>query len=74
LVDRAAGAGSPLWRGLAVAAAGLVPAALLMLGHAPALALAVHLLGVGLSRWLFFVEATHVAALYYRGDLAVTRR
>lgn len=30
-----------------------------------ALALAVHLLGVAASRWLFFAEAEHVVSLYY---------
>jgi sulfite dehydrogenase (quinone) subunit SoeC len=29
------------------------------------LALPVHLLGVAMSRWLFFAEAEHVVSLYY---------
>ncbi|TKD21693.1 DMSO reductase [Rhodobacter capsulatus] len=74
LVDRAAGAGSPLLRGSSVALAGLLPAALLLAGAAPGAALAVHLAGILLSRWLFFTEATHVAALYYRGELSPGRR
>jgi len=69
LVDRAAGAGSPGLRGLAVSLAGLLPAALLLAGVDPGVVLAVHLAGILLSRWLFFTEATHVAALYYRGEL-----
>lgn len=74
LVDRAPGAGSFLLRLLAVTFAGLAPAALLAAGLAPGIALALHLLGILLSRWLFFVEATHVAALYYRGELAPAGR
>ena len=42
-------------------------------GLPPGLALGVHLCGITLSRWLFFIEATHVAALYYRGELVVSR-
>ena len=73
LVDRSRAAGSPLWRGLAVLLAGVAPAGLLLWGQSPGLALGVHLCGITLSRWLFFVEATHVAALYYRGELVVSR-
>ncbi|PYF12677.1 DMSO reductase anchor subunit [Rhodobacter viridis] len=73
LVERAAGAGSPLLRLLSLLLAGLAPAGLLLAGTPPAAALAVHLAGILLSRWLFFTEATHVAALFYRGDLTPSR-
>jgi DMSO reductase anchor subunit len=56
-------------RMIAVAALGVVPVVLLLL-LPPSLivtlvALAIHVVGVFASRWLFFAEAEHVVGLYY---------
>lgn len=53
---------------IALPAMSLLPALLLLVsdGLAPrALAFAVHLAGMAISRWLFFAEAEHVVGLYY---------
>lgn len=56
-------------RMIAAVCLGLVPAALLLAlpsGHLVALvAVALHLVGLFASRWLFFAEAEHVVGLYY---------
>jgi len=67
LVDAHRGAYSPALRGAAVVLAGVAPAALRLVAPEAWLpvALALHLGGAMVSRWLFFAEATHVAALYY---------
>ena len=54
---------------IAVGLAGALPAAILLLtspGHVTAFfALALHLVGVVVGRWLFFAEAEHVVGLYH---------
>ncbi|WP_289042990.1 DmsC/YnfH family molybdoenzyme membrane anchor subunit [uncultured Aliiroseovarius sp.] len=56
-------------RVIALALAGVLPAAILLLtppGHVTAfLALALHLPGIVIGRWLFFAEAEHVVGLYH---------
>ncbi len=56
-------------RWIALALAGALPAAILLLtppGHVTAfVALALHLVGVVIGRWLFFAEAEHVVGLYH---------
>ncbi|MCK8484363.1 dimethyl sulfoxide reductase anchor subunit [Aliiroseovarius sp. S2029] len=56
-------------RWIALALAGVLPAAILLLtspGHITAfVALALHLVGVVIGRWLFFAEAEHVVGLYH---------
>lgn len=56
-------------RWIALALAGALPAAILLLtppGHITAfVALALHLAGVVIGRWLFFAEAEHVVGLYH---------
>uniref|UniRef100_A4WQL1 DMSO reductase anchor subunit (DmsC) n=1 Tax=Cereibacter sphaeroides (strain ATCC 17025 / ATH 2.4.3) TaxID=349102 RepID=A4WQL1_CERS5 len=58
-------------RGLAVLLVGVAPAAVLTLapGAAP-LAVALHLAGAFVARWLFFSEARHLAGLYHGVPLA----
>lgn len=59
-------------RVVALALASLAPAALTLLPahHAlVALAVALHLAGVAVGRWLFFAEAEHVVGLYYGAHL-----
>lgn len=61
-------------RQIAVACAGLAPAAALVLlppAAALPLAVALHLAGAFAARWLFFAEAEHVVGLYY-GQRAAT--
>ncbi|MDE9450213.1 dimethyl sulfoxide reductase anchor subunit [Aliiroseovarius sp. Z3] len=56
-------------RWITLALAGALPAAILLLtspGHMTAfLALALHLVGAVVGRWLFFAEAEHVVGLYH---------
>ncbi len=56
-------------RVIAVAAAALLPAAILLILptglFAITLAILVHLIGAFAARWLFFAEAEHVVGLYY---------
>lgn len=67
LVDASYGANTLGLRVAAVVLAGLAPAALRLVAPEAwlPLALALHLGGAIVARWLFFAEATHVAALYY---------
>lgn len=61
-------------RRIAVACAGLAPAAALMLlpaALAIPLAVGLHLTGAFAARWLFFAEAEHVVGLYYGQRSAV---
>ncbi len=56
-------------RGIAVLCIGIIPVILLSLtseGHLVSfVALALHIIGLFTSRWLFFAEAEHVVGLYY---------
>lgn len=56
-------------RMIALGAGAVLPAAILLLtpaGHATAfIALALHIAGAIIGRWLFFAEAEHVVGLYY---------
>ncbi len=59
-------------RGIALITGCILPSALLALALAGrpdsvafGAAVALHLLGVAIERWLFFAEATHVVSLYY---------